>query len=225
MLAVAIGLVLSLGEGSPPNPFVTVGVAGLLLTGVVAIADRDGWRVREALAFLGLNQRARWRHGSMPEDAEEARAWLNDPANVDATDLERASILIGANRWEDAGQLVAQASGAEEMEAAALVRMRLTIAAREAGRIDQTSLRTAVANLPESEARYKLLAAAWSQAWLDIQAGRPWRSDLARSVQERGRFQIPTSARVLIAIEQLAAPIACVAALLIAVALSWYVSL
>jgi hypothetical protein len=222
---VAIGAILSSAEGFEASPWVTVGLTAFILTTLVSLADRDGWRIREALAYLGLRQRARWRRGNLPEDKEEASKWLADPANAGASGLERASVLIGADRWDEAAVALAQTEATDAQEHAALVRMRSTIAARTSGRVDQAAVRAAVEDLPEPEAKYQLLAAAWTQAWLDISAGRRWRPELARAAREFGAFQIPASARVLIAIEQLAAPIACVVALLLAAALSWYGSL
>jgi hypothetical protein len=208
-IAIVVALVVP-NVGSVGTTLYTLGIAALLLTGVVSIADRNGWRIREAMAYIGLTQRARWQRGALPEDAAEAIEWLDNPANADASNVEWASMLMSADRWGEAGTLIADAWGSTPQEHATLVRMRSTIEGRSSGRIDPGPLRAAVKALPETEARYQLLAVAWSQAWLDIRAGRPWRGDLALAARELGPFELPARVRLLIAIEQLAAPIACI---------------
>ena len=124
VVAVAIAIILSSRE-NPIGPFwVVVEGAGALCTGIVAVADRDGWRIRKALAYIGLNQRSRWGRGSMPESPTEAAAWLEDAANADASALERASILIGIDRWAEARALLDECIPSTDHERAWLVRIR-----------------------------------------------------------------------------------------------------
>lgn len=224
-LAVVLTVALSLADSSFGPPWYTLGLIGLLLTGVVSVIDRDGWRIREAYAYLALQQRARWRQGEVPEGTEEVQTWLDDPANIGASNLERATMLFNADRWDEADRLLAQTTPRNDKERAVLIRLRSTVAAHPSGDIDQSALRDAVSSLPEAEGRYQLLSATWSQAWFDVTAGRPWRTRLAEAVHHLGPYDLPAWARISLALEQLAAPIACVAALLIAAGLSWYASL
>jgi hypothetical protein len=224
-LAVVLTVVLSLADASFGPPWYTLGLIGLLLTGVVSVIDRDGWRIREAFAYLALQQRARWRQADVPEGTEEVQAWLDDPANIGASNFERATMLFNADRWDDADRLLAQTVPRDDQERAVLIRLRSTVAAQPSGEIDQAALRDAISSLPEAEGRYQLLSAIWSQAWLDVTAGRPWRTRFAEAVRDLGPYDLPVWARVSLALEQLTAPIACVAALLIAAGLSWYSTL
>ena len=73
----------------------------IALTTVAAVADRDGWRIREAMIQVALEQRRQRRHGRIPVTPEAASAWLDDPANVSATGLERAAVMVTAHRWAD----------------------------------------------------------------------------------------------------------------------------
>lgn len=224
-LAVVLTVVLSLADASFGPPWYTLGLVGLLLTGVVSVIDRDGWRIREAFAYLALQQRARWQQAEVPEGTEEVQAWLDDPANIGASNLERATMLFNAERWDEADRLLAQSAPSDDKERAVIIRLRSTVAAQPSGEIDQTALRDAVTSLPEAEGRYQLLSATWSQAWLDVTAGRPWRTRFAEAVRDLGPYDLPVWARISLALEQLSAPIACVAALLIAAGLSWYSTL
>jgi hypothetical protein len=221
-LAVVLTAALSLADALFGPPWFTLALIGLLLTGVVSVIDRDGWRIRVAFAYLALQQRARWRQGEVPEGTKEVEAWLDDPANIGASNLERATMLFNADRWKEADRLLAHTAPRDDKERAVLIRLRSTVAAQPSGEIDQTALRDAVSSLPEAEGRYQLLSAIWSQAWMDVMAGRPWRARLAEAVRDLGPYDLPAWARISLAIEQLAAPIACVVALLLAAGLSWY---
>src|SRR5262245_23780639 len=53
--------------------------------------DRDGWRIRMALAEVAMQQRARWRWGSLPVDAYSAERWLSE--HLEAPPEVRASVL------------------------------------------------------------------------------------------------------------------------------------
>jgi hypothetical protein len=224
-LAVVLTVVLSLADASFGPPWYTLGLIGLLLTGFVSVIDRDGWRIREAFAYLALQQRARSREGDVPEGPEEVQAWLDDPANIRASNLERATMLFNADRWDEADRLLAQTVPRDDQERAVFIRLRSTAAAQPSGEIDQTALRDAVSSLPKAEGKYQILSAIWSQAWLDVTAGRPWRTRFAEAVRDLGPYDLPVWAQVSLALEQLAAPIACVAGLLIAAGLSWYSTL
>ena len=58
----------------------------------------------------------------------------------------------------------------------------------------------------------KLTSAAFSQAWLDIEAGRPWRSGFAQAARTLGPHPVPLAVGLWIAVQELAAPVAVVLA-------------
>ena len=151
------------------------------LTLVVAVADRDGWWIREAMIEVALEQRRHWRHGRIPVTPESAAAWLDDPAHESATVLERASVMVTARRSRDAAAAVESAAATTPDDLVRQVRLRATIAAmaEPGGPIDLARVREAAFGLPAEERRYHVLSAAWSQAWLDVVAGRPWRTRFA----------------------------------------------
>ena len=73
-------------------------------------------------------------------------------------------------------------------------------------------VRDAAGPLAPADARYHLVAAAWSQAWLDLTDGRPWRKRFALAIRDLGPFEVPARLRLWMAVQQLAAPIACLVA-------------
>jgi hypothetical protein len=224
LVALAIAIVVSVAIWGDREPgtgvWFTLGAIAFALTAAVAIADRDGWVVREAMAWLAETQRSRWVSGRLPETSAEALAWIEDPANRDVPILFRVSALIGCDRWDEAAALLERYEPLEPQEVATQIRMRAIIASRSTGHVDQTALRAAAEQLPKPEARYQLLSAAWTQVMLDIAARRPWRPGFARVSRELRPYPLRPRIRAWIAAEQMLAPIACIAALGIAVVIS-----
>ena len=81
------------------------------------------------------------------------------------------------------------------------------------------AIRPATEGLAYGERRYQLTAAAFSQAWLDIEAGRSWRSAFAQAARELRPHPVPLRVGLWIAVQELAAPIAVVLATAIMVGL------
>lgn len=215
VVGVSAGAVLWLiGADARPPWLLLLGIPAVL-TAIIAVADRDGWRVREAIAYVALQQTARWTRGPLLRTTRAAEAWLAEPANADATTPERTSALIAAGHWAEAETLVAGAEGSTDAERASIARLRATIAAHPNGDIDLLAVRAAAAGLPSDERRYHVTAAAWSQVWLDLTARRVWRPRFAAAVRDLGPFPLPVRVRFWIAFQQLAAPIACVLAMVI----------
>lgn len=215
VVGVSAGGVLWLIRTETRPPWLLLGGIPAVLTAIIAVTDRDGWRVREAIAYVALQQAARWTRGPLLRTTPAAEAWLADPAYADATTPERTSALIAAGRWTDAGALIAGTDGSSDAERASVVRLRATIAAHPAGDIDLDAVRAAAAGLPADERRYHNAAAAWSQVLLDLAARRAWRPRFADAVRDLGPFPLPRRVRLWIAFQQLAAPIACVLAVVI----------
>ena len=76
---------------------------------LVGIIDRDGWRIRMAMAEVAARQREHWRTGTLPIDPPSADAWLRE--HPDARPAERASVLVTAGRREEAVALLDAAVG------------------------------------------------------------------------------------------------------------------
>ena len=53
----------------------------------VAIADADGWRIRRAMAYVALEQRARRTRGRIPSTPSVAQRWLVDPSCEKAAEI------------------------------------------------------------------------------------------------------------------------------------------
>jgi hypothetical protein len=47
-------------------PWPALMVIPFLFLSAVAVADRDGWRIRRAMAYVALEQRKRWTRGKIP---------------------------------------------------------------------------------------------------------------------------------------------------------------
>ena len=206
----------------PPSGWAWLVLIPIALTTVAAMADQDGWRIRAAMVEVALEQRRHWRHGRIPVTPEAAAAWLDDPANDGATALERAAVMVTARRWTEATAAVELAPVATPDDAVRQLRLRSTvIAMTDPGRtIDVDAVRVAAAGLPADERRYHVLSAAWSQAWLDVVADRPWRERFARVAREFGPSRIRLRYwLVAVALQQLVLPIsiALAAAIVLAV--------
>jgi hypothetical protein len=223
--SVAVSLAIWGNRAPGTGVWLTLGAVALVLTSLVALADRDGWLIRESMAWVALQQRARWTWGDLPVGVAEAVAWLEDPANRDAPALARASVLMTGDRWSEAAQLLDDHVPSDPAEAATRIRMRLAINARGTGSFDQAAVQAATQGLPEPDAKYLLASAAWSQAWIDLTSGRPWRRDFARASRALRPYPLPMRVRAWIAAQQMLAPITCIvgvalAALLHAVGLA-----
>jgi hypothetical protein len=205
------GLLILLGWLSGPLrgvPWPWWALIPIAILTVVSFADRDGWNIRRAMAYVAIEQRARWPSGAVPRTASGAQAWLDDPANVDADGLQKVSMLITIGDLAAGRTILDAYVPASPVQAAALARLRAYFAALDTRSIDMAPIRAASEGLGQDDRRYQLAAAAWMQAWMDIEAHRPWRQRFADSVRDLGPFRV--SGRILgfIGVQQLSAPIA-----------------
>ena len=215
---VALAGVIWLVRYEDGPPWLAFGLIPGTLTAALAVADRDGWRIRAAIATVGLEQVRRWGGaGSMPRTVAAAERWLADPARADEPPLRRVSVMTVAGRWDAARAALMGIEPRDDIERASRMRLLAVIDGRAAGRIDEAPVRAELdaLDLPPAERRYQRLSLAWSQAWLDIVARRPWRRPFADAIRGLGPFALPARVRLIIAIQQLAAPIACVLAVAI----------
>jgi hypothetical protein len=188
----------------------------------VSFADHDGWNIRRAMAYVAIGQRARWPSGAVPRTASGAHAWLDDPANVDADGLQKVSMLITIGNL-GAGKTILDAYvPATAVQTAAVTRLRAYFSALDTRSIDMAPIRAASQGLGEDDRRYQLASAAWMQAWMDIEARRPWRQRFADSIRDLGPFPVQARLLAFIGFQQLSAPIAtAIATMLVAVIAGW----
>jgi hypothetical protein len=187
----------------------------IAILAVISFADRDGWNVRRAMAYVAIGQRARWAGGEIPRGPSGARAWLDDPAHADADGLQRVSMLINIGNLAAGRALLDAYVPTTEVQAAAAVRFREHLAAFETGSIDLAPIRAATEGLGEDDRRYQLSSAAWMQAWRDIEAHRPWRQRFADTIRDLGPYPVPGRILAFIGFQQLAPSIATAVAITI----------
>ena len=190
-------------------PLVAYVLPPFFLTLAVAVVDRAGLPVRRAIAWVGLEQRRRWTGPALPTTAGMAGRWLADPPAA-ATPFERASVLMTAGRGAEAVAELAGLEPATALDAVRLARLRASAAAAADPKheLDLGAVRAAAAPLPPEEARYHVLSAAWTRAWLDISRKRPWRDRFAPVAAELGPYELPARLRGTLVVQQFAGPIA-----------------
>jgi hypothetical protein len=214
--ALGVGFILAviaaIAAGAPDVRWIAAGLLGPAL--VPGIADRNGWAVRAAMAYVAIQQRRQWRHGSLPVTPAAANAWLERRTSEASTPLERASVLVTAGRQAEALAAIDAADASTDVDRVRQLRLRSTVAAMSGGgEIDLARIGTAASALPLDQRRYQVVSAAWSQAWLDLSAGRPWRDRFAAVAREYGPYPLPRRVWVFgIAMQQLALPVAVVLA-------------
>jgi hypothetical protein len=195
-----------------------------LLTLMVSLTDRRAWLIRSALANIALTQRARLTARGMPTTPAEANAWIANPPSS-ATDFDRAAILFTLQRFDEARVALDAVDAADPGVRLAVMRLgqALASATNPSIRIDVDAIEAAARELPPEERRYQVLAATWTRAFLDIKARRPWAPAFLSVVRRYRPYPVPIRYKVLIALQQLAAPIACVIAgiLVVVVAAVW----
>lgn len=179
---------------------------------VVGFLDRDGWNIRRATAYVALQQRARWVGGPIPRGPTASLAWLDDPANAAADGLQRVSMLIAVGNLTAAQATLDAYEPNTGVHVAAVARLHAHLRALQTGTIDMAPILAATEGLSEEERRYQLTAAAWAQAWMDIEAYRPWRERFATAVRGLGPHPVPRRFVAVIGMQQLAVPIATVLA-------------
>lgn len=194
-------------------PFWAYVVPPFVLTLAVALADRDGWVVRGAVAFIGMEQRRRAAGRAVPATPAAAERWLASPP-PDATPFERAAALITAARHVEAAAVLGDVEPASPTDAVRLIRLRASAAAAldQGSDVDLGAIRAATTDLPPDDQRYHVLSAAWTQAWLDITRGRPWRARFAPVAREFAPYPLPAPLRLVLGVQQYAGPVACVLA-------------
>jgi hypothetical protein len=175
---------------------------------IVGVADRDGSNIRRAMAYLAIQQRARWAGGPIPRGPSKSQAWLDDPANAGADGLQRVSMQVAVGDLAAAKATLDGYQPTTGVQVAAMARLRAHLQALETGTTDAAPILAATEGLSEDERRYQLTAAAWAQAWLDIEAHRPWRERFATAIRDLGPHPVPGRVLAFIGMQELAAPIA-----------------
>jgi hypothetical protein len=175
---------------------------------IVGRLDRNGWRLRLAMAELAVRQRARWTWGTLPIDPKSAESWL--AAHPDAPPDARSSVLATAGRDDDARAVLAAAKAEAPIDVVRLARLRIAFAAEGAGgssiadALDMLDRVPELSDLSADERRYQRLSLAWSIAWLRIRSGEAWRDELAAAVRAFAPFRVPMRVRLFLVIQQYA---------------------
>ena len=181
------------------------GVTVLLLAVTVpGLLDRTGWRARIGMAWLALEQRRRM--PDMPRTPAAAEQWLRE--HPDAPLHRRAPALMTAGRDDDALALLNAARPETPEDRARATLVRATLVGLQSGEIDVPLVRSAIADLPADETRYRELALAWSIAWVDSLHGRPWRNAFVAASEGVPASDIPRRWLAGIALQQLVATVA-----------------
>ncbi len=209
--AIVSGLLIAVGWWAGPLrdvPWPAWAAIPVVILTAIAVADRDGWRIRRAMAYVAIRQRARWTRGRIPTTPSLARQWLLDPANAGASGAERASVQFMAGDIAAASATLDAYHPTGAVELASRTRMLAVVRARGTGLVDLDAIRRATEGLTGDERRYQLTAASFSQVWLDVEAGRPWRIGFAHAVRELGPHPVPPHIAAMIGVQEMAAPIA-----------------
>ena len=120
------------------------------------------------------------------------------------------SALITANRYAEAGEVLAGFVPADDVDRVRIIRLEASIRAAtdERATIDVHAVAAAAAILPADEARYQVVSAAWTQAWLDLTHRRPWRDRFVAVARRNRPYPLPGRVRAVLGGQQLAAPLA-----------------
>lgn len=209
-----IDSMLALSRSPVPSWFYFVPPA--LLTLMVSIMDRRAWLIRSALANIALAQRARLAARGLPTTPAQANAWLAAPP-ASVSDFDRAAVLFNLRHFDEARVALDAVDSADPGVRLGVMRLRQALASATdpSIRMDIDTIEAAARELPPEERRYQVLAATWTRAFLDIQARRPWTPAFLAVVRRYGPYPVPRRYELLMAMQQLAAPIACVIAGLI----------
>jgi hypothetical protein len=184
---------------------------------LVGRLDRDGWRIRLAMAELAIHQRAHWTWGRLPADPVSAASWL--AAHPDAPPEVRASVMATAGRYDDARALVAAATAETPVGVVRLARLRIAFAAEDAGdhsianALEILDATPELGDLPPGERRYQRLSLAWSMAWLRIRSREAWRGELAAAIRAFAPFRVPMRVRLFLVVQHYALAISYAVAL------------
>lgn len=211
LLGIAIAAGLWYGGIGRAEPWLLVGGACAITSGLVALTDRNGWLAREALAYIAETHLARWKYGEIPETPAEAAAWLADPKNATASAIARASVLCTADDWEGARAVLEAFSPATELERVMRLRLLAGVEGHPSGAMDILGVRQAAGRLSVEDARYQIAAAASTQAWFDMVRSKPWRDRFADNIRDLAPFPLPALARAELVARQMSVPIVVVA--------------
>jgi hypothetical protein len=174
-------------------------IIALVILTVPAIVDLDGWRVRLGMAWIGKEQRRRFRR--IPGTRARAERWLEDAAETSA--LTRASVLLTAGRLVEARELIVTAPTDTPEDRARAARMLAAVDGVEHGEIDPRAAIAAIDALPDDQRRYHRLALAWSTAWIAAMNRRPWRRAFAEASRGIGPRDVPIGYLIWLISQQL----------------------
>ena len=179
-------------------------IGSLVVLTLPSILDRDGWRIRIGMAWLGAEQRRRM--PGLPRTPVGADRWLERPAAADSG-LTQASVLLVAGKTAEARRLVESHPIADPEDRARVARMLAAIDGIEHGRVDPSEANAAIDELPVEVRRYHQISLAWSTAWVESSNGRPWLHAFADASRGIGTAGIPGRFLAFGAAQELLLPI------------------
>ena len=219
LLAIVVAaIVVTVLYGQPGLGVWPAILAALVITTVPASIDVDGWRVRRGMAWLVSEQRRRM--ADLPRTPAAADRWLAG-SGESAPELTRASILMMADRADEARALVDAFMPATAEDRVRRERLLAALNGLRSGTVDQRATLAAIEALPPEHQPYHRISLAWSIAWVDASHHRPWRAAFAEASRSIDPSEIPTRFLAWHAIQELLLPICLLVVFTIALGLGW----
>ena len=190
---------------TPGTPRVPLLVGAIVVFALPALLDRTGWRVRLGMAWLAVEQRRRAQH--LPRTPAGADRWL-DRTDASEAGLTQVSVLLMAGRFDDARRALDAFEPATPEDRVRVVRMRAALDGMQRGVVDPTEAEGAIATLPAELRPYHRLSLAWSVAWVDAAARRPWRERYAAAAAGLRWSDIPIRFVLVHVLQELAVLVA-----------------
>jgi hypothetical protein len=215
VLAVTIGALAYVQPGLGLWPAILV---ALVITTAPAALDIDGWRIRRGMAWLAAEQRRRM--ADLPKTPAAADRWLAATGGS-APELVRASILMMANRLDEAQALVDSFEPATAEDRARLERLRAALDGLRTGTLDPRAALAAIDALPPDLQAYHRISLAWSTAWVDASNHRPWRAAFAQASRRIPSGEIPARYLAWQVLQELLLPISLLIVVAIGLTLGW----
>jgi hypothetical protein len=215
VLAGTIGALVYIQPGLGLWPAILV---ALVIATIPAALDVTGWRIRRAMAWLVAEQRRRM--AGLPKTPAGADRWLAG-SGESAPELMRASILMMADRLDEARALVDAFEPATAEDRARRERLIAALDGLRSGTVDPRAALAAIDALPPADQPYHRIALAWSTAWVASSNRRPWRAAFAEASRAIPPGGIPSRILAWHALQELLLPVCLLIVVAIGLALGW----
>ena len=218
LAAVVAAIVASVIYAQPSLGVWPAILTALAIATAPAALDVDGWRIRRGMAWLVFEQRRRM--ADLPRTPAAADRWLTG-SRESAPELTRASILMMADRADEARAVVDAYVPATAEDRVRRERLLAALTGLRSGTLDQRATLAAIEALPPELQPYHRISLAWSTAWVNTSGHRPWRAAFAEASRGIGPREIPTRLLAWHAIQELLLPICLLVVVAIALVLGW----